>query len=133
VKTVVNLLAKLAFDNPNDWDLLLDYVCHNHNCSRHTSHGQTPNSVLFGFEARQIGIDVPGISQFVGTQDPVAFARKGFVRTRELVSKNLEKARLIQKQHYDKRRVDSEFQVGDLVLVREVKIRESGNKLAPCI
>src|SRR5277367_4980966 len=55
----------------------------------------------------------------------------GFNYIRQLANEHLRDARAKQKRDYDIRRSDTQFHVGDKVLVAEIKIRPAGQKLFP--
>jgi hypothetical protein len=51
-RTLEDILAKLAKDDRENWDLYLPYACLAYNTSVHSVTGETPMNLLFGREAR---------------------------------------------------------------------------------
>ena len=119
-RTLLNLLAKLCEDEPEQWEDHLPYVMFAYWSTVHDSTGCTPNSLIFGRETN-MPIDVmftpPDETYRPKCQvEYVEWVREALQRNCELARENLGQAAVRQKTNYDLKAAPRNISVGDWVL-----------------
>jgi hypothetical protein len=118
-KTMVDMLRKYLIDGYEDWEEMLGHVAFAYRHSVNSSTHETPYFLNHGRDA-VMPIDnflTPHSTEPITPQDYKSQTMKRLFDAFQLVKKNLERARLQQKQQYDKRAKNFEYQVGDKVLL----------------
>ena len=111
--TLIRILLPYVDENQLDWDDKLKWALFVYNTTAHSSTGFSPYQILHGltsrspFNANSIEID---------NHEEIDKIRTTIRQNADSVNK---KAQYHQKDNYDRGRKECEFEVGDLVLVRE--------------
>jgi len=107
-------LRCFTFDAPREWSKMLSWAEYWYNTAYHISTGMTPFRIVYGREPSKI---LPYVPQ---ADDPLSVQEQLFSRDYLLqkLKSNLQRAQQVQKKYADKKRIDVELQVGDLVLVK---------------
>ena len=115
--TLLGMLSMFVADRGDDWDSYLAAVLFAYRVAPHHSTGVSPFSVLFGMEPR-LPLDVtllPAVSKSAS----INFHLKELASKRNIAIKmamdNIKVAQEKMKEHYDKRAVQHEFTIGDIV------------------
>ena len=122
-QTLLGMLGCLSDDQKKNWKKYVPSLVHAYNCTKHESTGYAPFYLMFGRQPR-LAIDVA--MGFVQKEPELDFTRD--LKNRldvayKLATKQAEKSKARYKKHYDQRARGSTVQVGDRVLVRNVRIR----------
>jgi hypothetical protein len=118
-----DMLSTALTNDVHIWDEYLPYVIFLYNTSVHASTNETPHYLLFGQDpiepddissrnARKRCIDGDCDDYFKLWRDSIEIARRNF-----------KKAQKSQKKWYDKGTKDIIFQIGDTVLLRDMRLR----------
>jgi hypothetical protein len=118
-RTLLDMLAKLSGDHPEDWDNHLPYAVSAFNATAHASTGCSPNLLMFGREVT-LPVDlVYGTLPVVPDLCPVEYVEwvkntmaKNYAKVREHMGRAAERQRRV----YNKSAVLRVFQRGDWVL-----------------
>ena len=129
VKNITNLLGKLAYHEPRNWDSYLNYASYIINTTYNASIKTSPYKVLHGFEPRNFNFDHIN-NNFIQTS-PSEHVEYGFGPIRNFITKNLAEAQVKQKVQYDKHHRDVSYNIGDMVLIKNSGIRPASSKLLP--
>ena len=111
-RVLADSLALFVKKNQKDWDRYVPYVQFAYNSARSESTQFSPFYLMHGREPRlpiDVAYDLP--KNFIEDFDT------RFTEARGLVKQNLMEARWKQKQQYDKRHRDVQFEVGQKVLI----------------
>lgn len=126
-RTLLSMLGTLRNKDKTHWRDFVKPVVHAYNCTKHETTGFTPYELMFGRQPR-LPIDL-------AFRVPVSNSHKEFhsqyVKTLkthlqesyELARKNAAKVAARNKTRYDKRVTESSLDVGDRILVRNVRLR----------
>ena len=123
-RTLVEMLSKVAHDDPKTWDLYLPYVLFAYWTSPHDSTQLTPFTLLYGREAvlPTDQILLPhGIHDEVFSGTYVEEIMDRMSAMWELARQNISKAQARQKTQHDKQAKEPEFRIGDTVLLYSPK------------
>lgn len=136
-RVLKTMLRAFVQDNQRDWDKILPQVSCAIRTSRHEVTGYTPYFVNFGREMvlkREWTGRVDAELQFDRDKD-LTLRTEGFERIHSDIQKRLQKAYEKSKAHYDLRKRNIIFQVGDTVWRRNYVLSNAANhfsaKLAP--
>jgi hypothetical protein len=120
--TLLNMLSKLAVDEPQNWDKMLPYACMAYNSSVHSVTGESPNKLMLNRELRApvtlLAPPAPGHGQeeaWVERQRKLIKESFAIVAERTKAQHRAEVPRLYRKQKGFK------FNVGDLVSLYDPK------------
>ncbi|XP_051981688.1 uncharacterized protein LOC127643136 [Xyrauchen texanus] len=121
------MLGTLRNKDKNHWRDFVKPVVHAYNCTKHETTGFTPYELMFGRQPRlpiDLAFRVPVNnsrnefhSQYVKT------LKTHLQESYELARKNAAKVAARNKTRYDKRVTESSLDVGDRILVRNVRLR----------
>ncbi|KAN0044715.1 hypothetical protein ACTA71_006234 [Dictyostelium dimigraforme] len=111
-RNIINLLSKMTTDRL-DWDIEIKSIEFAINNTVNSSTGQTPFSILFGFEPRT------PINVNTDYNLPYIEAAEYY---RQAARDNMVDAQITMATQYNKDRDDFKFEVGDLVLVKREKL-----------
>ncbi len=126
-RTLLSMLGTLKNEDITHWKDFVKPVVHAYNCTKHETTGFTPYELMFGRQPRlpiDLAFRVPANdshnefhSQYVKT------LKTHLQESYELARKNAAKIAARNKTRYDKRVKESSLEVGDRVLVRNVRLR----------
>jgi transposase InsO family protein len=115
-RTVLELLAKMAVDNPAAWDEKLPLVMAAYRSTPHSTTGQTPNRLMLG---REVTTPLQLLAPSPPDAEPrppwVESLHKNFEETHRRVQDHYGRAQRTQKATHDRKQKGFEFQEGDLV------------------
>ena len=131
LKNITKLLAKLVARFPNLWDSYLPFVQYQYNNAIQDSTHVAPYTVLFGHLPRVVSLAPPVASLVRPLTPAIEHCVVGFSKIREMVEGYLEEAKRRQAEQYDRYHMEVTYNLGDLVLYRDVAVRTSGMKLSP--
>ena len=129
-KTIINLLSKMVQDNLTHWDEYLDYVVYQYNTTFQDSIKTSPYSVLYGMVPRSLPYDIEH-EPLVPKRSPYDHAASGFAYARDVVRENIVESQRRQAHYYDKKHTQVRYQIGELVMLKDVRIAPKGTKLHP--
>lgn len=112
-RTVANDLACFMSTSDLDWDEHVALACMRYNTSVHTATAMTPFEAMFGIKAFEAWGEVD--LEF-NDEDPQNLSSKLSTLHKRLLSRSM-KARLHGKSYYDQTVRETEFEVGDRVLI----------------
>jgi hypothetical protein len=121
-RTMHSLLAKIVSEHQRDWDAYLNYITFCYNTSVHQSTGYTPYFLMHGSEARW-NLDV--LVDHKGSKTNVnAYAAELLDRLEEayfITRKSLGETAAYEKNWYDKRVKQKNFEIGEEVRVLDLR------------
>ena len=123
-QTLISMLGTLDAEKKKNWRLHVRPLVHAYNCTKNSTTGMSPYSLMFGREPRlpidlQFGINNPPKSA-VSHHKYVQDLRDSLRRAHEVAAAQAAKAASYNKERYDRRVRDQALEVGDRVLVRNV-------------
>ena len=117
-RTLVDMLAKTASDDPKGWDTKLPYVLFSYRTAPHHSTGVTPYKLMFGRDALLPTTELlhpPEDYDYAGSY--LEDMTERFQAAWKIAGQNIQKAQAKQKRYYDVRARPHKYQVGDKVLL----------------
>jgi hypothetical protein len=125
-RTLLDVVAKLARENPRDWDEQLPYAMAAYRSSVHRVTGETPNRLMFGRETTTpVTLLAPPAPAAVQQNDWVNSLHQRFRETHQLVVDNTQASQRVTKTYADRRQKNLIFQEGALVWLFEPKPRKN--------
>lgn len=120
-----DVLAIYSKNHPQLWDLHLAEVLFAYNTTPHTSTKVSPFFLAFGQEARlpiegELNIQ-RGWTQEDDRLDSLRDARR-------IAAETINKAQQISKKYYDEKKMEANFKVNDLVVLKTVRLKKGKNK-----
>lgn len=126
-RTLLNMLGTLTDENKKHWRDFVKPLVHAYNCTKHESTGFTPYELMFGRQPRlpiDLAFNVTLSNRQQQSHSQYVQALKSHLReSYQLASKNAAKVAERNKIRYDQHVTESVLDVGDRVLVRNVRIR----------
>lgn len=126
-RTLLNMLGTLTDENKKHWRDFVKPLVHAYNCTKHESTGFTPYELMFGRQPRlpiDLAFNVTLSHRQQQSHSQYVQALKSHLReSYQLPSKNAAKVAERNKIRYDQHVTESVLDVGDRVLVRNVRIR----------
>ena len=129
-KTVIIMLSMYVGEHQKDWDVYLPYVRFAYNTSIQSSTGETPFFLMHGRDA-VIPLQVRYAHMDIQAWQPKDYRRQvleGLQQVFQKVRYTNDRKRQAQESYLDECRIDSPYQVGDLVWIFTPAVR-SGNVL----
>ena len=132
-RTLQDMLAKLAHENPQDWDQKLPYALAAYRSSVHRVTGETPNRLMLGREVcTPLTLLAPPTPGQVNTNQWVEQLHENFRDTHELVVEVTKASHRVEAPRADRRQKGFTFEVGNFVWLYEPKPqRKYPHKLEP--
>lgn len=131
-RTLLQMLGTLDDKEKTCWKSFVKPLVHAYNCTRNDSTGFSPYELMFGRQPR-LPIDLAfGLPADESPQSHLSYVRNLKDRLEEsykIAKENVAKVAARNKRRFDERVVASFLEVGDRVLVRNVRLRGK-NKLA---
>ncbi len=124
-RTLLNLLAKLAADESQDWDLKLPYAMMAYRSTPHTTTGETPNRLMLGREATTPLRLLAPVTPDAEVRHPwVDDLHENFAEAHVRVQEQVGRAQRSQKQSHDRRQRNYVFNEGDKVWLLDNRPRK---------
>jgi transposase InsO family protein len=119
-RTILDLLAKVAVDDPQNWDTKLAYAMAAYRSTPHATTGETPNRMMLGREATTpLQLLVPQPPNSAHKTQWVENLHNKFQETYNRVQEHYQREQRYQKKYFDQRQKGYTFKEGDLVLFYE--------------
>ena len=134
-RTLVNMLKTLSAKEKGDWKAHLPKLAYAVNSTRNKTTGYSPHYLMFGREAvlpiDQVFHGVGGASAEIVKSHKkfVQDWEKSMTLAYEIARKNIDKSANYNKTHYDKRAKAVALQVGDQVLVQNMREKKGKRKM----
>ena len=134
-RTLVNMLKTLSGKEKSDWKSHLPKLAYAVNSTRNKTTGFSPHYLMFGREAvlpiDQVFRGVEGSSADIVKSHSqfVEDWEKSMTLAFEIARKNIDKSAAYNKSNYDKRAKAVELEVGDQVLVRNMRQKTGKRKM----
>lgn len=126
-RTLLNMLGTLEEKDKSHWKDFVKPLVHAYNCTKHEATGFSPYELMFGRQPRlplDIALGLPGKdSSQVSHSQYVQHLKSHLKESYEVASRNAQKMAEKNKIRFDKHVTNSSLEVGDRVLVRNVRIR----------
>lgn len=126
-RTLLNMLGTLEEKDKSHWKDFVKPLVHAYNCTKHEATGFSPYELMFGRQPRlplDLAFGLPGKdSSPVSHSQYVQHLKSHLKESYEVASQNARKIAEKNKIRYDKHVTNSSLEVGDRVLVRNVRIR----------
>ena len=124
-RTLLDVVAKLAKDNPRDWDEYLPYAMAAFRSSVHRVTGETPNRLMFGREATTPAtLLAPQAPDAEPRHEWVDGLHQRFRDTYRLVVEATQASQRVTQRYANRRQKNMAFKKGDLVWLYEPKPRK---------
>lgn len=126
-RTLLSMLGTLKECDKVHWSSFVKPLVHAYNCTKHDSTGFTPYELMFGRQPRlpiDLAFDVPqNREQFKTHSQYVRDLKSRLQGTYDLAMRNAAKVGERNKARFDKHVLESTLDIGDRVLVRNVRLR----------
>lgn len=126
-RTLLSMLGTLKECEKVHWSSFVKPLVHAYNCTKHDSTGFTPYELMFGRQPRlpvDVVFDVPqNREQFKTHSQYVSDLKSRLQGTYDLAMRNSAKVGERNKARFDKHVLESTLDIGDRVLVRNVRLR----------
>ncbi|XP_061590121.1 uncharacterized protein LOC133455211 [Cololabis saira] len=125
-RTLLNMLGTLENKQKSKWREFVKPLVHAYNCTRNEVTGFTPYELMFGRSPRlpvDLAFGLPVRDQPKSHSQYVQDLKSRLQESYQLASRNALKTAERNKVRFDKKVTTSELDVGDRVLVRNVRIR----------
>ena len=117
-RSLLELLAKAARENPRRWDESLQCVLGTYRSTPHATTGETPNRLMLGREVTTpLTLLAPPVPNLPERPPWIESLHENFADAHRLVQEHIAKAQRVQKQYYDKRVKLQTYEEGQLVWV----------------
>jgi hypothetical protein len=120
-RTLIDVLSKLARENPREWDDQLCFAMSAYRSSVHSVTGETPNRLMLG---REVATPVTLLTRLPNEQPVVPWVdglRRRFEETYRTVIETTKTAQRATKTYADRRQKGIEFDEGQLVWLYDPK------------
>lgn len=126
-RTLLDMLGTLKTDEKQHWRDFVKPLVHAYNCTKHDATGFTPYELMFGRQPRlpiDLAFNVPlNRHQYRSHSQYVQNLKTRLQESYRLATRNAAKNAERNKVRFDKRVTESTLEVGDRVLVRNVRLR----------
>lgn len=126
-RTLLNMLGTLKESDKVHWSSFVKPLVHAYNCTKHDSTGFSPYELMFGTHPRlpiDLAFDVPqNREEFKIHSQYVRHLKSGLQRIYDLAMKSAAKVGERNKVRFDKHVLESTLDIGDRVLVKNVRLR----------
>ncbi len=125
--TLLNMLGTLKECDKVHWSSFVKPLVHVYNCTKHDSTGFSPYELMFGRQPRlpiDLVFDIPqNREEFKTHSQYVRNLKSRLQRTYDLAMKSAAKVGERNKARFDKHVLESTLDIGDRVLVKNVRLR----------
>ena len=126
-RTILDLLAKTAADNPLEWDTKLPYAMAAYRSTPHTTTDETPNRLMLGREATTpLQLLTPPPPDMTGRTPWVEALHENFQEAQQRVLAHFGKEQRLQKASYDRRLKHIELEEGQRVWLAVKRMKKKG-------
>lgn len=125
-RTLLQMLGTLSDDKKLHWKEHVKPLVHAYNCTKSDVTGYSPYELMFGRQLRlpiDLALGLPVNAQKKSHSQYVSDLKQRLEQSFKIATSNAQKSAERNKTRFDKQVVDSTLQVGDRVLVRNVKLR----------
>ncbi|XP_031479939.1 uncharacterized protein LOC116250456 [Nymphaea colorata] len=119
-RTLETYLRCFAGERPNTWIKFLSWAEWAYNTSLHSGTGMTPHEALYGYPPTSI----PRYEVDTARDDEVDCTLRNRDEILATLKKNIERAQVRMRKAHDKGRKDREFEVGDMVWLKRLPMRQ---------
>jgi transposase InsO family protein len=126
-RTLINMLGTLSPSEKSNWKDHIGPIVHAYNSTKHDTTGHSPFFLMYGRHPR-LSVDVLFGLDSTSPDEPnytkfVESLKSRLHQAYTIAIRNIQKSQNSQKSNYDRKTRGSVLQLGDRVLVRNVKIR----------
>ncbi len=115
-RTLLDLLAKLAVEHPEDWDLKLPFAMSAYRSTCHTTTGETPNRLMLGREVTTpLQLLTPPPPDVSGRLPWIETLHDNFQQAHANVQQHYGGEQRVQKNYHDHRQLGYTFEEGEKV------------------
>ena len=111
-----------------DWDEWLDLASYSYNNTVHSATRITPHELMFGRKPNIPSSLTKPASPFYAYGDYLKELQEKMRRTNEIARENLQSAKELSKENFDKKAKEISFKVGDKVLLKSEEVRRHRTK-----
>uniref|UniRef100_A0A3P8TL91 Gypsy retrotransposon integrase-like protein 1 n=1 Tax=Amphiprion percula TaxID=161767 RepID=A0A3P8TL91_AMPPE len=125
-RTLLQMLGTLGDHEKLHWKEYVKPLVHAYNCTKNDVTGYSPYELMFGRRPRlpiDLAFGLPVDAQKKSHSQYVSDLKQRLEESFKIATSNAQKNAQRNKAHFDKQVVDSTLDVGDRVLVRNVKLR----------
>ncbi|KAG1925816.1 interleukin-1 receptor accessory protein-like 1-A [Pimephales promelas] len=125
-RTLLQMLGTLENEKKSRWKEFVKPLVHAYNCTRNDTTGYAPYELMFGRLPRlpvDLAFGLPAESPAKSHSQYIKDLKERLRESYEIAKKNSAKIAKRNKGRFDKRVIDSTLEVGDRVLVRNVRLR----------
>jgi len=131
-QTMTQMLHALTRVDRKDWDEQLLYVCQAYNATKHTTTGIEPNRLWFTYDVSMpfdVMIPAPPKEEEVGQRAYVKRTQRRMRRIYQLARERIGNAATYMKRLGDRAATKHQYQVGDIVLLKNFRLPPGTKKL----
>ncbi|KAK7883916.1 hypothetical protein WMY93_027039 [Mugilogobius chulae] len=125
-RTLLDMLGTLAEQEKSHWKDFVKPLVHAYNCTKNDTTGFTPYELMFGRQPRlpiDLVFGLPMGTSSLNHSEYVQKLKAQLEKSYQLAAENAEKIMLKNKTRFDRKIIASELELGDRVLVRNVRLR----------
>ena len=125
-RTLGDMLASILGADGNDWDSKIPFATYSYNTSVHEGTNFTPHYLQFGMNVREPeDLWLPRKYRIINKENEEFLDewKAALYRAKD----NLEQSQLTQKKYFDRKSEERAFNIGDLILLKEMRIRYKFN------
>ncbi|XP_068078506.1 heat shock 70 kDa protein 12B isoform X1 [Danio rerio] len=125
-RTLLNMLGSMNDEQKAHWRDFVKPLVHAYNCTKSEVTGFTPYELMFGRQPRlpiDLAFGLPTTSKRLSHSQYVSKLKKHLEESYQIATRNALKNAERNKIRFDKHVVDSTLEVGDRVLVKQVRLR----------
>ncbi|KAK7884500.1 hypothetical protein WMY93_027623 [Mugilogobius chulae] len=125
-RTLLDMLGTLAEQEKSHWKDFVKPLVHAYNCTKNDTTGFTPYELMFGRQPRlpiDLVFGLPMGTSSLNNSEYVQKLKAQLEKSYQLAAENAEKIMLKNKTRFDRKIIASELELGDRVLVRNVRLR----------
>lgn len=126
-RTLLELLAKAAADDPQQWDIKLPYVLASLRSTPSATTGETPNRLMLGREVvTPLTLLAPPVPNLLPRHPWVEDLHEQFASAHSRVQEAIGRAQRVQKKYYDKKVKEEQFVEGQRVWLWNMRKKPPG-------
>jgi hypothetical protein len=118
-RTLADIIASYVSEEPSKWSDFLPSATFAYNTAVHSSTGYSPFYLMYGRDATEPQDMIQPVRNRDMTDVNMFFSQMWY-DTVEKTKEKLEEAKEIQKKYYDRNAKRVEFEIGDIVMLKEM-------------